>query len=140
MLLVGGLAGLYPAVFLSKINLVQALKGEQAMNASKWNFRSFLVTFQYIVTIGLIFAIGVIESQMGFIRNSDPGFDREQMLSLFLPRGDYNPETFRNELLKNPKIEKASYSSRIPTGRLADSWGHVSIKAIQQLPPTSDSP
>ncbi|WP_420575356.1 FtsX-like permease family protein [Ekhidna sp.] len=123
MLLVGGLAGLYPALFLSKINLVQALKGEQAMNASKWNFRSFLVTFQYIVTIGLIFAIGVIESQMGFIRNSDPGFDREQMLSLFLPRGDYNPETFRNELLKNPKIEKAAYSSRIPTGRLADSWG-----------------
>lgn len=123
LILVGGLAGLYPAVFLSKINLVQALKGEQSMNASKWNFRSFLVTFQYVVTIGLIFAIGVIESQMGFIRNTEAGFDREQMLSLFLPRGDHNPETFRNELLKYPNIEKASYSSRIPTGRLMDSWG-----------------
>ncbi|MEQ9468422.1 MAG: FtsX-like permease family protein [Ekhidna sp.] len=123
LMLVGGLAGIYPALFLSKINLVQALKGEQSMNAGKWNFRSFLVTFQYIVTIGLIFSIGVIESQMGFIRNTDAGFDREQMLSLSLPRGNYNPETFRNELLKDPKIEKASYSSRIPTGRLADSWG-----------------
>ncbi|WP_424963947.1 FtsX-like permease family protein [Ekhidna sp.] len=123
MVLVGGLAGIYPAVFLSKINLVQALKGEQAMNASKWNFRSFLVTFQYVVTIGLIFAIGVIESQMGFIRNSDPGFEREQMVSLFLPRGDYQNETFRNELLKHPNILKATFSSRIPTGRLADSWG-----------------
>lgn len=123
MLLVGIIAGLYPALFLSRINLVQALKGEQAMNASKWNFRSFLVTFQYLVTIGLIFAIGVIESQMNFIRNSDPGFDREYMVSLFLPRGDYQNETFRNELLKHPNILKASFSSRIPTGRLADSWG-----------------
>ncbi len=123
MLLVSSMAGLYPALFLSKINLVQALKGEQSMNSSKWNFRSFLVTFQYIVTIGLIFAIGVIESQMSFIRNSDPGYDREQMVSLSLPRGDYQNETFRNELLKHPNIEKASFSSRIPTGRLADSWG-----------------
>ncbi|WP_436517059.1 FtsX-like permease family protein [Ekhidna sp. To15] len=123
MILVSSMAGLYPALFLSKINLVQALKGEQSMNASKWNFRSFLVTFQYVVTIGLIFAIGVIESQMGFIRNSDPGYDREQMISLSLPRGDYSNETFRNELLKHPNIEKAAFSSRIPTGRLADSWG-----------------
>ena len=123
MLLVSSMAGLYPALFLSKINLVQALKGEQSMNASKWNFRSFLVTFQYVVTIGLIFAIGVIESQMSFIRNSDPGYDREHMVSLSLPRGDYSNETFRNELLKHPNIEKASFSSRIPTGRLADSWG-----------------
>ncbi|MEQ6165808.1 FtsX-like permease family protein [Ekhidna sp. MALMAid0563] len=123
MLLVGIIAGLYPALFLSKINLVQALKGEQSMNANKWNFRSILVTFQYIVTIGLIFAIGVIESQMNFIRNSDPGFDREYMVSMFLPRGDYQNETLRNELLKHPNILKASFSSRIPTGRLADSWG-----------------
>lgn len=123
MVVVGGLAGLYPALFLSKINLVQALKGEQSMNASKWNFRSFLVTFQYVVTIGLIFAIGVIESQMNFIRNSDPGFDRDYMVSLVLPRGDYSNETLRNELLKHSGIEKASFSSRIPTGRLADSWG-----------------
>lgn len=123
LVLVGTLAGTYPAMFLSKINLVQALKGEQAMNASKWNFRSFLVTFQYLVTIGLIFAIGVIESQMGFIRNSDPGFDRDQMLTLRIPRGDYSMETFRSELLKHPNILEASFSSRIPTGRLADNWG-----------------
>ncbi|NQZ77632.1 MAG: ABC transporter permease [Ekhidna sp.] len=123
MLMVSSMAGFYPAFFLSRINLVQALKGEQAMNASKWNFRSFLVTFQYIVTIGLIFAIGVIESQMDFIRNSDPGFDREQMVSMWLPRGNYSNETFRSELLKHPNVEKAAFSSRIPTGRLADNWG-----------------
>ncbi len=119
---VGLVAGLYPAMFLSKINLVQALKGEQAMNAGKWNFRSWLVTFQYAVTIALIFAIAVIESQMEFIRNSDPGYEREQVLVVRL-QNSFNRETFRNELLSHPNIEKGSYSRRIPTGRLADSGG-----------------
>lgn len=119
---VGILAGMYPAIFLSKMRLVDTLKGEQAMNAGKWNFRSWLVTFQYAVTIALIFSIVVIESQMKFIRNSNPGYERDQVLSLSIPR-DVNLETFRNELLAHPNIEKASYSSRIPTGRLADSWG-----------------
>lgn len=119
---VGLFAGLYPATFLSRINLVNALKGEQTANVSKWNFRSFLVTFQYTVTIALIFAIAVIESQMTFIQRTDPGYQRDQVLSLSLPR-NLNNETFKNQLLAHPRIETASYSSRIPTGRLADSWG-----------------
>ena len=122
LLAVGLLAGLYPAIFLSKIKLVNALKGEQTMNAGKWNFRSWLVTFQYAVTIALIFAIVVMESQMQYIRNSNPGYERSQVLSVRLPRG-VNQETFRNELLSHGNIEKATLSSRIPTGRLMDSWG-----------------
>jgi putative ABC transport system permease protein len=119
---VGFTAGLYPALFLSKVNLIQALKGEQAMRAGKWNFRSWLVTFQYAVTIALIFSIAVMESQMKFIRNSDAGYERERILSMNLPR-NANLETFKTELLSNPNILKASYSSRIPTGRLMDNWG-----------------
>ncbi|MEP1097308.1 MAG: FtsX-like permease family protein [Cyclobacteriaceae bacterium] len=119
---VGLIAGLYPALFLSKVNLVQALKGEQSMNSGKWNFRSWLVAFQYTVTIALIFSIAVIESQMQFIRNSNPGYNREQVLNVNI-RPIANLETFKNELLSSPNIEKASYSSRIPTGRLADSMG-----------------
>ncbi|MEQ9405998.1 MAG: FtsX-like permease family protein [Cyclobacteriaceae bacterium] len=122
LIAVGMIAGLYPALFLSKVNLVQALKGEQVINHKKWNFRSLLVTFQYAVTIALIFTIGVMESQMAFIRNSDPGYERAHVLRLNLPR-DANRETFKNELLSHPDVLTASYSSRIPTGRLMDSWG-----------------
>lgn len=123
MLAVGVVAGSYPALFLSRINLIQALKGEQAMNARKWNFRSWLVTFQYAVTISLIFAILVIEAQMSFIHNSDPGFRREQILELFLSRNINDLDVFKNELLKLPAVDRATYASRIPTGRLSDSMG-----------------
>ena len=115
-------AGVYPAIFLSKINLVQALKGEQAINSNRWNFRFWLVAFQYIVTIGLIFSIAVIERQMSFIRNSDPGYDREHIVVLDLTRNIDNLETFKTEMSRHPNILNSSYSSRIPTGRLMDSW------------------
>ncbi|MEM9328983.1 MAG: FtsX-like permease family protein [Bacteroidota bacterium] len=123
LLIVGALAGLYPALFLSKVDLIQALKGEQAVNSSKWNFRSLLVTFQYAVTIALIFAILVIESQMAFINNTDAGYRRDQIIHLSLGRGVGNLETFKRELTNHPNILQATYASRIPTGRLMDNAG-----------------
>lgn len=123
LLIVGLLAGLYPAVFMSRISLVQALKGEQAVNATKWNFRSFLVMFQYMVTIALIFSLLVIESQMNFIRNTDPGYQREQLLEVNLTRNINNTDVLKQELSKLSGVKNAAYASRIPTGRLSDSWG-----------------
>ncbi len=123
LLVVGVLAGFYPAMFLSRISLIQALKGEQAVNANKWNFRSVLVTFQYSVTIALIFAILVIESQMSFINNTDAGYRRDQIIHIPLSRGIGNLETFKQELTNHPNILQATYASRIPTGRLLDNMG-----------------
>ncbi len=128
MLLVGLIAGMYPAIFLSRMNLVQALKGEQAINSSKWNFRSYLVTFQYAVTLALIFTILVIEGQMQFIQNTNPGYEREQILHVSLSRNINNLDVFKRELLEHPNIIGGSYASRVPTGRLMDNWGSSFFK------------
>ncbi|NQZ77144.1 MAG: ABC transporter permease [Ekhidna sp.] len=121
LIVVSIIAGFYPALFLSKIRLTSALKGEQKFS-DKWNLRSILVTFQYCVTIGLIFAIVIIENQLQYIRKSDPGYNRNNVVRMNLPR-DFNKEMFKNDLLSNPNILNASYSSRIPTGKLDDYWG-----------------
>ncbi len=121
--IIGLLAGLYPALFLSRLGTVQSLKGKLAASPSKWNFRSVLVTVQYAVVLGLIFALTVIESQIDFIRTSDPGYRKEAIIDLPLSRSMENLETFKTQLLSNPNIEAVAYSSRIPTGRLMDSWG-----------------
>ncbi len=128
MIIVGLVAGLYPAIFLSKMNLVTALKGEQAVNAKKWNFRSWLVTFQYVVTLALIFSILVIEGQMKYIRNTNPGYDRDQIVHIYLSRSIDNLEVFKQQLLSDPSIQSGTYASRIPTGRLLDSWGSSFFK------------
>jgi putative ABC transport system permease protein len=123
LLFVGITAGFYPALLLSKINTIKALKGEQVMRGKRWNFRSVLVTFQYVVVIGLIFALLIVEGQLRFIRKTNPGYQKEQLVNLNLTRNIQNLDVFRQELITHPGISDVSFSSRIPTGRLADSWG-----------------
>ncbi|MEP2273835.1 MAG: FtsX-like permease family protein [Reichenbachiella sp.] len=131
---VGLISGLYPALFLSRVKLLKALKGESTIKSSRWNFRNWLVTFQYVVTISLIFALLVIDGQMKFIQSSDPGYTRSQVLDLGLSRKVSNLDRLKRELLEHPNIERGSYSSRIPTGRLADNWGSQFYKADSLVP------
>lgn len=124
LILVTLVAGLYPAIYLSSLNTISSLKGEATFGASKVNFRSVLVTFQYVVTIGIIFSLAVVNAQMGFIFNSDPGYDKENVLQVSLSRDIFPKiESFKTELLSNPNIKSASFQSRIPTGSLNDSQG-----------------
>jgi putative ABC transport system permease protein len=134
LIIVGLVSGLYPALFLSRVQLVHALKGEQAMNARKWNFRSVLVTFQYAVTIALIFSILVIEGQLSFIRNQDPGYEKDQIVHLFMSRNINNQEVFKQEILNHPNIVEAAYATRVPTGRLGDSWGAAFYRGDSLVP------
>ncbi len=118
------LAGLYPAVYLSGLDTIRSLKGESTFRTGKVNFRSVLVTFQYVVTIAIIFSLAVLTAQMGFIFNSNPGFDKENVLDVSLSREIYEKkDAFRNELLANQNITAAAFTSRIPTGSLLDSQG-----------------
>ena len=136
MLVVAMISGLYPSLFLSRINLVLALKGEQAVKSNRWNFRSVLVGFQYTVTIGLVFTIFVIESQLSFIQNTNPGYQKERLLNIYLSRNISNLDLFKTEVLKHPQVASAGYASRIPTGRLLDNMG-ASIFQGDSLVPTS---
>lgn len=122
--LVALVAGLYPAIYLSSLDTISSLKGEATFRTGKVNFRSVLVTFQYVVTVGIIFSLAVVNAQMGYIFNSDPGFQKERILDVSLSRDIYaKKETFKNELLANGSIESATFVSRIPTGALLDNQG-----------------
>ena len=120
---VGLLSGIYPAVYLSAKNAIVSLKGESTMNYKKFNFRSILVTFQYLVAVGLIFSLLVVQEQISYIFNSDPGYNKDQMININIRSLGEKKDLFKNELLSNQKIRVATQSSRIPSGTLADSGG-----------------
>ncbi len=128
LMLVSLIAGLYPSFFLSRINLVQALKGEQVARSRRFSFRSVLVSFQYVVTIGLIFAILVIEGQLSYVNEADPGYKKDYVVDLSINRGMQNLETFKRELKSHPGVLEVGGTTRIPTGRLLDSWGNAGIE------------
>jgi putative ABC transport system permease protein len=80
VLIVGFLAGSYPALYLSGFKPIEVLKGKLAAGFKNSFLRSSLVVFQFGISIVLIISTLVIYNQLNYIHNKKLGFDRDQVL------------------------------------------------------------
>lgn len=116
-LLIGGLSGLYPALFLSGVSPIKAIKGSFLKRFGRGNLlRNTLIVGQFAAAVVLAISSIIVYQQLQFIQNKKLGYNREQVVYVpfYFKEILDSYEIIRNELLGNPQIKQVALSNNLP--------------------------
>lgn len=115
---VGVMAGLYPAFYLSAFKPIAVLKGKMQTSWNKDRFRSSLVVFQFVISMVLIVGSIIVYNQLQFIQNKNVGFNKEQVLIIEDTKAlGGNIEAFKNSISALSGVAGSSYAGFVPVER-----------------------
>jgi len=121
IIVIGCLAGSYPALFLSGFQPIDVLKGKLAAGFKGGTLRSVLVVFQFFISIFLIIGTLVIYNQLKYIQNKDLGYNRDHILIVknvwTLGKG---ANAFKQEVKQLAGVQNATLSNSLPTDNGGD--------------------
>lgn len=105
--ILGVVSGLYPALYLSRLKANRILKNLGSSSKGGSTLRRVLVSFQFIISIGLMISTLVVYKQINYLHTKDLGYDSEQVLSVRLAAPDTSG-IMKGEMLKIPSVSAVS--------------------------------
>ncbi|MFT3705392.1 MAG: ABC transporter permease [Agriterribacter sp.] len=116
------LVGAYPSFVLSSFKPVKVLKGLIVKSNTGISLRRVLVSFQFMISIGLIAATFIVFKQLSFMRNGNLGYKKDQVLIVKAPavvdtsiiniKNKY--AYFKSAIVNTPTVVSSTATSDIP--------------------------
>lgn len=125
-LIVGLLAGVYPAFVLAKFQPVKVLKGVFGKTKGAIPLRKVLVVSQFSISIALIIVMSFVFKQVNYMLDQDLGFDSEQVLVVPLNMWESKYQVLNREsaIRTVPGVQSMALSSMVPGER----FSHYTLK------------
>lgn len=119
----------YPSYYITSFSAAMVLKGSFSSTKNGQRLRIILIGMQFTISIALIICTLLIKAQHSYMMNYDMGFNKEMLLSAYLPNKIAGTiegrEAFGNKLKENPQIKDMAYGdgNLIAEGRMG--WGRM---------------
>ncbi len=120
VIVVGLLAGIYPALLLSRSHIVTSVKGITDTVERGRLLRRVVLVIQFSIAILVFIGAVIVAKQVHFIFERDAGYNKDQLLvvTAFPKRWDetgvQHMEHIKQELLKLPRVKSATLSFDLP--------------------------
>ncbi len=105
-------SSIYPALLLSSFEPLKALKGKISAGIGDVMFRKILVVTQFAFSIVLIIGTIIITGQLNYIRSKDLGYDKTDVISLWMRDMTSHYDAAKAELLKQPGVLAVTRSNQ----------------------------
>jgi putative ABC transport system permease protein len=112
---VGIIAGSYPAIFLSSFQPAAVIRGTAKANSRSPLLRSVLVVTQFTIAIILIVSTIVVYRQYDYLVYKDLGYNKDEIVYIpFNKEIEQKYESVKNALLQDSGIKNVTVSSSLP--------------------------
>ncbi|MFC2133181.1 ABC transporter permease [Bacteroidota bacterium] len=120
-LIVGLIAGGYPAFYLSSLRPILTIRGKTREGLKNSRLRNILVVLQFSITIVLFIGTFIVGKQLEYFQNTRLGFNKEQVIVVKNAETLGNQITsFKESLSADPGISSAAGSYSLPGGHFVN--------------------